>query len=287
LGVPVFDGNRIVVIAAVANKEEEYDESDVRQLTLLTDGMWQLINSKQAEAEAIRSSHLASLGELAAGVAHEINNPINGIINCAQIIVDKMDKDSSEYEFAERIIKEGDRIEVIVRSLLSFARDREQEKSPVHLQQIMSDTMTLTGAQLRKDSITLNVNISADTPVIMANPQQVEQVLLNLINNARYALNQKYPNADKNKIIEISSRKISVNNHSFVQIMIHDNGAGIPVKIQSKVIDPFFSSKPADKGTGLGLSISHGIVSNHNGKLTIESVENEFTKVIIDLPCQE
>jgi len=236
------------------------------------------------QAETMRAAHLASLGELAAGVAHEINNPLNGIINYAQMLSNRISKGSIENDIAQRIIKEGDRIANIVRSLLSFARKREKGKDIANIRGILFDTLLLTETQMLKESIDLKVNVPHDLSEIIANPQQIQQVFLNIINNARYALNQKYSMADEDKILEISGETIMIDSHPYLRITFYDHGTGIPANILDKVVNPFFSTKPGGKGTGLGLSISHGIISDHGGRLLIESIEEEFTRVIIDLP---
>jgi len=246
----------------------------------------EITDRRIAEAEAIRASHLAALGELAAGVAHEINNPINGIINYAQLLLNKSSRDSMEQDLAARIIKESDRIAHIVRSLLSFAREGRKDKHPVILHEIMSDTLGLIETQLKKDGIKLDVDIPVNLPRITAQPQQLEQVFLNIISNARYALNQKYPGEHKNKILEIRGKEIMLRKSPHVQISFNDRGTGIPKSLLDKVMNPFFSTKPSNTGTGLGLSISHSIIKNHGGKLAIDSVEGKFTKIIIELPVK-
>ena len=239
------------------------------------------------QAEAMRASHLASLGELAAGVAHEINNPINGIINYAQILANKMAVGSKEGEISQRIIREGDRIASIVRGLLSFARERKEERIVVAVQKIIGDTLTLTEAQIRKDGIELLVDISDGLPDIFANPQQIQQVFLNVISNARFALKQKYPGSHIEKKFIISAERTLIDDAPFVRATFHDMGTGIPADIIEKVMHPFFSTKPSGLGTGLGLSISHGIIRSHGGRLVVESVEGAYTKVTIDLPAKE
>jgi len=238
----------------------------------------------EAEAEAMHSSRLASIGELAAGVAHEINNPVNGIINYAQLLVDKLAGGSREHDIAERIMKEGDRISYIVTSLLSFSRQRKEGKRAVHFEETISESMALTGAHMRKDGIVLELDIPSGLPRLFANPQQLQQVMLNIISNARYALNQKYPSSNENKKLLIKAIKTTINDMPYVRIEFTDHGTGMPAAIVDKVLNPFFSTKPEGQGTGLGLSISHGIISDHGGRLSIESVEGEFTKVIVDLP---
>jgi signal transduction histidine kinase len=181
-------------------------------------------------------------------------------------------------------MKDGDRIATIVRSLLSFARIRKEEKSIIYLQDLFSDTLSLTAAQIRKDGIFLKVNIPSKFLRVPVHPQQIQQVFLNMISNSRFALNQKYPGTDENKILEIKCEEVTLNKRQYVKIVFHDTGTGIPSNIIDKVINPFFSTKPNQIGTGLGLSISHGILNEHGGKLTINSVEGEFTKIVINLP---
>ncbi len=237
---------------------------------------------KELEAEAIRNNQLISIGEIAAGVAHEINNPINSVINLAQILLNEYNPESSKFDIAERIIKEGDRIADIVSNLLSFAHgNREKEKKPVNLSEIISDTLALAQAQIRKEQIQLRVDIPLNLPQIIANPQQLQQVFLNLIINARYALNQKYSGAHENKILEILSEELTINKCPYVRVIFQDRGTGMPANEIEKVLNPFYSSKP----TGLGLSISHGIINDNGGYIKIESSEDKFTRVIIDLPA--
>ena len=270
---------RVFDIRAFPIKDEN---ENVINVIVVTSEITEKIN---LQAEAMRTAHLASLGEMAAGIAHEINNPINGIINYAQILADRLESGRRENEIASQIIKEGDRVADIVRSLLSFARERKREKVPVYISDLLSDSFNLTGAQIRKDGIKLKVDIPDDLPEIMANSQQIQQVFLNIINNARYALNQKYPETDEDKVLEITAGKLMIDDKPYVRITFYDLGIGIPGDVLAKVVNPFFSTKPAGIGTGLGLSISHGIITDHNGKLTIKSLEGEFTNVIIDLPA--
>jgi PAS domain S-box-containing protein len=259
------------------------DDNNVQNVIIVVTDITEKMN---LEAEAVRAGHLASLGELAAGVAHEINNPINGIINYAQIIANKNEKRSKESDIANRIIKEGNRIAVIVSSLLSFARERKEEKATVRVERILHDAITLTEVQIRKEGIILKMNLSSRLPEIIANPQQIQQVFLNVISNARYALNKKYPGSHEAKTIEISDKKMMIDGSPYVRLIFYDQGTGIPANIIDKVLNPFFSTKPSGEGTGLGLSISHGIIKDHGGSLQIESMAAEFTRIIIDLPAK-
>lgn len=259
-----------------------------KELTAANAALKEEISKKLSlQAETVRAAHLASLGELSAGVAHEINNPVNGIINCAKILENRCKDNKKEKEICEMIISEGKRVANIVQALLAFARERKEEKGIVRLNKVMDDSLTLIAAHLRKDNIRLKVDIPEELPVIIGHHQQIQQVFLNLINNSHYALNQKYPKGSGNKSMEISAAQVSIKKKEFIRITFLDNGTGIPEEILDKVMNPFFSTKPEDKGTGLGLSISHGIIADHGGRLSIESREGEYTKVIIDLPVVE
>jgi C4-dicarboxylate-specific signal transduction histidine kinase len=237
------------------------------------------------QAETLRASHLASIGELAAGVAHEINNPINGIINYARILSNRSVKGGADNDVAERIGKEGRRIAGIVKSLLSFARDGKEEKKPVTLAGILRESLTLMESQMRREGIQVRIDIPPDLPEITANQQQIQQVFMNIINNAQYALSRKFPGEHEDKALDINCEEVATDDGPFVRIIFHDRGTGIAPDALDKIINPFFSTKPKGEGTGLGLSISHGIVADHGGRLDVKSVQGAYTKVQIDLPA--
>ncbi|APG28625.1 hypothetical protein A7E78_12685 [Syntrophotalea acetylenivorans] len=163
----------------------------------------------QLREEASRAGQLASLGELAAGVAHEINNPINGIINYAQILADQFSEDAENQEIVQEIIDEGERIANIAKNLLDFAKARPEFKKPVSAEDILAASLALTKSQLNRDGIKLIIDMNPGLPPVLAHLQQVQQVILNLISNARYALNQKYSAADPEKIFHIESELCS------------------------------------------------------------------------------
>ncbi len=251
-------------------------------------GFWAFVRDiterKTLQADAMRNAQLASLGEMAAGVAHEINNPINGIINYAQILINRGKKIGDGNDIPQRIIKEGERIERIVRALLSFSRESRDKKHAVGIHHVLKEALDLTQSMLIKDNIGIHVNLSADLPQINANAQQIQQVFLNIISNARYALNQRPQTSSSKKQLSIEGQIVGPDDRRNIQISFYDTGIGIAQKNLDRVCDPFFSTKPTDQGTGLGLSISHGIVKNHDGKLWVESVEGEYTKVLIEFP---
>jgi PAS domain S-box-containing protein len=243
-----------------------------------------ITEKKQLRAEAVRSGQLASIGELAAGVAHEINNPINGIINCAQLLIDDGPKEGEQAEIFQRIITAGGRIAMIVRNLLSFARDTEDEPQRVSINSLLSDCLDLTATQISKDGIDLNIDIPDNFPDVRVRSHHIQQVFLNIISNSRYALNTSDRRNRENKTIEIKAEAVDRLSPPIVRLTFFDNGTGIKKEILDRICDPFFSSKPAGEGTGLGLSISHTIIKEHGGELKFDSVEKDYTRVIIELP---
>jgi len=238
------------------------------------------------QEEAVRSARLASLGELAAGVAHEINNPINSVINYAQILTNEAERFSREHEFAGEIVSEGERIASIVRGLLGFARDSRDARHPATLQSILDAVLVLSNAQLKRDGIKLRIETPGDLPLIRASEQQLQQVFLNLISNARYALNKKYDGPHQDKILEIRGERHTTNGTPHLRVVVRDHGTGIPEDLLDRVTSPFFTTKPPSEGTGLGLSLCNNIVVDHGGSLAIESVEGHGTSIIIDLPAE-
>jgi len=247
-----------------------------------------ITEKKSIQTEAMRISHLASLGELAAGVAHEINNPITGIISIAEIIADKFHYLGEDRKIPERIISEGERIGVIVKKLLSFARNTNEDYTSVSIGDVLESTLILMKKQIFQDGISLSIDLHPNLPKIKARSYEIQQVIMNILSNARYALNKKYDGFHNDKILDISVilKEIIINDKKtqYIRLTFYDEGLGIPNKFLKQISDPFFSTKPKGEGTGLGLSISHGIIENHNGKLWFESEENSYTKVYIDLP---
>ena len=243
------------------------------------------ITDKMAmQAESMQAGHMAALGELASGVAHEINNPITGIINYGQILVNECPAESMEKDIGMRIVKEGDRVGRIVKILLSYARDGGDEKKPTCVSTIVEESIVLTKAQIRKEGINFKINLAADLPHIHANLQQMQQSFINIINNARYALNEKYPGQHEEKLLEITGEQITVDSRPYIRLVFFDRGIGIEPKEIPLLTRQFFSNKPFGRGTGLGLHITEKIIKDHGGYLSFDSSKGEYTRVIVDLP---
>ena len=241
-------------------------------------------SNRSMEAQLRQQQKLEAIGTLAGGVAHEINNPINGIMNYAQLILDDVQENTNEAEFAREIIRETERVSVIVKNLLQFSRQEKQAHSYANVYDIIGQTISLIKTVIKKDQITLNVDLDNGLPDIKCRSQQIQQVLMNLLTNARDALNEKYPDYSENKIICVTCSQFANEGRRWIRIVVEDHGNGIPKVLEEKIFEPFFSTKPKDIGTGLGLSISFGIVKDHHGSLNIDSREGEYTKFILILP---
>jgi signal transduction histidine kinase/DNA-binding NarL/FixJ family response regulator len=268
---------RIWGVKAFPLKDEE---GRVTQVISLASDITEKIRLR---AEALRASQLASLGVLAAGVAHEINNPINGIINYAQLLADASDNDENR-EIAGGIMEEGQRIAGIVRSLLTFTRKNPEEKNRVFLNRVVDDTLALSRSQLERDQIDLQIDIPANLPPVLGHHQQLQQVLLNLIANARFALNKKFPATSAGKKLVINAMEISQDQRPLIRLEVTDYGTGISPQHLDRIMDPFYTTKAPDQGTGLGLSISHNIIKDHGGAIFCTSIEGEKTRFTIHLP---
>ena len=240
---------------------------------------------QQIEVHLRQQQKLESIGTLASGVAHEINNPIMGIMNYATLISERLDPSQNQLrEFADEIGHETERVATIVNNLLTFSRQDKQSHSPARITDIVDGTLSLIRTVIKRDQITLEVDVPDDLPEFKCRSQQIQQVLMNLLTNARDALNARYPEYDPKKIINMSVRLFEKEGRRWLRTTVEDHGVGIPVEIRERIFDPFYTTKDRAIGTGLGLSISLGIVKDHHGELSFESEEGQPTRFYLDLP---
>ncbi len=243
----------------------------------------------QKERDEI-SKHLASqqkmeaIGTLASGVAHEINNPLNGIINYAQIIIDSQHQTDDTKKLAYEIIDESKRVSHIVKNLINFSTHTTGHFSRVDVKELISECLELISTQAMEKQIVIDVDIQEGINSLDCRPQQLKQVIINLITNSIESLNKKYKTDDKNKIVKITVKEIKRDKEPWIQISVIDKGAGIPSKIQEKIFEPFFTTKNRANGIGLGLYVSHSIIHEQGGILTFLSEEGIGSSFIIMLP---
>lgn len=240
-----------------------------------------LQNLKNMQGETIRSAQMASIGEMSASVAHEINNPISGVINYSQILLNKKDLNDRQRDLLTRIQKEGDRVAGIVHNLLNYARDSKGQRSLTDIKEIVVDSLVLLNPTVKKHGVEVDFEWPETLPQISCNVQQIEQVLVNVFRNAYQSLGA---NPQDNRKILVSAGVITVSNQNYLQLIIANNGPSIPPEVMKKIMEPFFTTKPAGTGTGLGLSISATIMKEHKGELEVESVQGGLTEMILRFP---
>jgi PAS domain S-box-containing protein len=228
------------------------------------------------EEQVLQQERLASLGLLAAGVAHEVNTPLTGISGYAQLLLDDMAPDDPRRETLEKIEIQTRRVATITNSLLNLARPERSTFENLTLNDAVQEVLRLFLPQLRDKRIVLHPDLGADLPEVRGHRGKLQQVLLNLLSNARDA-------------VEGGGRIVVRTSHAGGRVMLEviDDGVGIAESDLPRIFDPFFTTKGRGKGTGLGLSISYGIVREHDGAMRVESVPGEFTRFWVELPVHK
>jgi signal transduction histidine kinase len=219
------------------------------------------------------SERLAVVGHLAAGVAHELNNPLQGIVSYAHLLLERPTTDERQRSAIEKIVNQADRCRVIVRALLDFSRPSKPRKQSSDVNWMLNECIELLDGQAVFLNIEIDRNLDPDLPLVMADPSQMQQVFVNLIVNAAEAM-------DGTGHLTITTRQANGD----VEIEFSDTGPGIAPEDVERVFDPFFSTKQAAHGTGLGLAISYGIVREHQGGITVVSEAGAGATFVIRLP---
>ena len=237
-----------------------------------------ITEQKMMMQRMVQSDKLSSLGELVSGVAHELNNPLTGIMGFSELMLNETFEERTKKRLRE-INEASHRCKRIVENLLTFARFHKPEKKQCNINNIITTAVELRAYQLKVSDIKVELNLAPSLPKTLADEHQLQQVLLNLINNAEHSIAEK---GVKGKIT-ISTEGKDKN----IIIKVSDTGNGIPDDIISNIFNPFFTTKPVGKGTGLGLSISYGIIKEHGGNITANSRHGEGASFIIELPIIE
>ena len=225
--------------------------------------------------QLVQAEKLSSIGELVAGVAHELNNPLTSIMGFTELVIESQTDDQTRKDL-EKIRKQGKRMQRIVQNLLRFSRQYPPEKCVIDLNEVLRTTLELKQYELKLSNISITDQLSIKPLEVLADPNQLGQVFLNLINNAHHAIQDT---GKPGMITLFTSLK-----GSMALISISDTGVGISKENMLKIFDPFFTTKPVGKGTGLGLSVSFGIIKEHGGNIYAESRLNEGTTFFVELP---
>ncbi|MCF8039106.1 MAG: GAF domain-containing protein [Desulfohalobiaceae bacterium] len=280
---PLYLGDKLISILRLyftekrsfSNKDLEFLVAIATQCACAINKI-KLIESQQDQFEqlAIQTEKLSALGRMAAGIAHEINNPLAGILLYSTHMKKKLPKESPLKENLDVIISETTRCKSTIQELLDFSREREPVKSLRNINAIIKRAMDILENEFYLKHITLNTHLSGDIPEVPLDANQIEQVLINLLLNSIQAISRK------DGVIQVRSR-INENRTNLV-VEIEDNGCGIASKNLDKIFDPFFTTKA--NGSGLGMSVSYGIVQNHKGDIQVSSKEGRGTRFCITIP---
>ena len=240
-----------------------------------------------AEAEVARGEKLASIGQLAAGIAHELNNPLTGVLTFTSLMRKKMPEGSEEAEDLDLVIRETKRCASIIRRLLDFAREKTPEKALVNVNQLIDETVRFVERSAALQRIEIVMELDPDLPQLSVDPDLIKQVLMNILVNAQQAIEEHGRITVRSRLCR--TRKPPGRCDSTlpaIEIAISDTGCGIPEANLQRIFDPFFTSKEVGKGTGLGLSVSYGIVRAHGGEIDVESTVGEGTTFRVCLPVK-
>lgn len=233
-----------------------------------------------AQAHLIQSSKLGTLGELAAGLAHELNQPVTVIKGLAQSLLKNLGSDLASIEKAQLIAEAASRMELIIRHMNIFARAKELELVRCDINSIVRDAFRLSGGTLRQKAIDISFDLGAP-PEVKGSPVRLEQVIMNLIANARDAM------PDGGSISVRTSTITDEKGHGYALVSVSDTGSGISEDAMAHIFDPFFTTKEPGKGTGLGLSISRGIVRDHGGDIRVESIPGRGATFHMTIPAMD
>jgi two-component system NtrC family sensor kinase len=232
---------------------------------------------RKMEAQLLHSGKLAAIGEMAAGIAHELNSPLTAILGNSQLLLRNITSDDFSYPLLNDIKNCGDRCKRIIKSLLTFSRQDEYIFEAFSLNEAVKQVLNLLKYQLEKNEIVINIEFAEDLPAIEGSQQQIEQIIVNLILNAKDALDFSHK---ERKEITIKT----ASNQSEVQLIVEDNGIGIEESRLSEIFHPFHTTKETEKGTGLGLSVSFGIAKTHGGIIEVSSTIHTGSTFKLRLP---
>jgi signal transduction histidine kinase/ActR/RegA family two-component response regulator len=299
LGFPLKANLQTLGVFCVGSKNS-FDEKHISLLNALSETIANAVyrqsvfDNMQVHLETLRntkiqlvqSEKLAAIGELIAGVAHELNNPLTTISLSAELLLQQSVNEQDIYDLG-KIVSEAQRAAKIVRSLLDFSRQRAPERQSVAINQLIKSTTDLVSWELVKNNINWHFAFADGLPLTVADPNQLKQVFINIINNSVQAIKKQNKPGDIKIITEVGKPlffgKVA-SEENVIRIIFYDTGPGIPPPVLPRIFDPFFTTKGVNEGTGLGLSVCHGIITEHKGHIWAENVDEGGTKIIIEIP---
>jgi len=268
------------ILASVITSADQYQRLQV-MITQLRSTQVELRARMEAQRSAenrlIQAAKLAAVGEMAAGIAHELNNPLTSVTGFAELALDEIPEESEMHKDIEIVLREALRARSVVRRLLDFSRQSESIRARASLNEIVEDVVALSKHLIHNSGVVLNLDLEVNLPWVLVDVNQMKQVLLNLVHNALQAM----PSGGEMKIL---TETVSRNNRDWVVVTVMDNGIGISPKDQARIFEPFFTTKGNQGGTGLGLSVTYGIITDHGGQIEVDSQSGKGSKFTVWLP---
>ena len=291
--VPLRDGDDVIgVINVERAQKHSFTQGDLLVLESLAGILSSVILSAQryrelqerieaqreAENRLIRSARMAAVGEMAAGIAHELNNPLTSVIGFVELAMQEFSKDSTQYEDLDLALHEAQRAREVVRHLLDFSRQSRNIRIQTDLNELLQDVLKLLHHQFQTAGIQMDLNF-IELPAILINPNQIKQVALNLLYNALQAMSD-------GGILTLQTGMALYSSQPCIFFAVGDTGEGISPEVMERIFEPFFTTRDVGKGTGLGLSVSYGIVSSHGGQIEVKSEMGQGSCFTVWLPIQ-
>ena len=268
------------ILASVITSADQYQRLQVTISQLRSTQMElraRMEAQRSAENRLIQAAKLAAVGEMAAGIAHELNNPLTSVMGFAELVLEDMSEGSESRQDLETVIREARRARDVVRRLLDFARQSESSRARASLNEVVEDVVALSRHLIHTSGIELKIDLEKELPWVLIDSNQMKQVLINLVHNALQAM----PDGGE---MEIKTSNASRNNRDWVTVSVQDTGVGIPQLEQARIFEPFYTTKGNQGGTGLGLSVTYGIITDHGGQIDVTSQPDAGAKFTVWLP---
>lgn len=270
--------------------KEYYQRAQIQEVDTLQDKILDLqlkeqeliarINAQhEAEARLIQSEKLAAVGEMAAGIAHELNNPLTTVIGFTEIVLGDLPEQIEVRKDLELVLQEARRARSVVRGLLDFSRQSETLRTKTSINEIIEDVLLLINHLIKTSKVRLETHLGVNLPWVSIDRNQIKQVIINLINNALNAM-------PEGGCITLETDECSRYSRDWLRVTVRDTGIGIPEENLQRIFEPFFTTREAQGGTGLGLSITYGIVTDHGGMIEVESLVNTGSAFVVWLPLE-
>ena len=267
------------ILGAHTTKPRQFTKDDAHFLQAVANVLAAAVERKRAEEALLQSEKLAAMGQLLAGVAHELNNPL-AVVMGQTFLLRQMGVDSPVAERVEKIAKASERCMRIVKDFLALARRHPPKRQSTQLNHLVNSALELMAYSLRVDSVEVTLNLAHNLPVLSADPHQILQVIVNLIANAHQAMRK----SSTPRRLTLTTRVDSAEQRMSLEVA--DTGPGLPPEIRSRIFEPFFTTKPVGEGTGLGLSLCKGIVERHGGTIRAESTPGHGALFVVELPVE-